>query len=287
MTSLIGWPVAHTVSPVLHNSLYTAMGINGIYIPLPVPSGKLEDAVKGLKAAGFLGFNVTIPYKEEILKFADELGDEVRLLGSANTIKIKDGRLIASNTDADGFVRAFTEQTGSDFRRKKVCLLGAGGTASALSVRIVLEGAESVCIINRTGSRAAELAVHINRKAAECGLAECAAAAEAGSGEALEMLEQCDIVVNTTSVGMHPDVDKNPLQQNFCLKSSQIVYDVIYNPSETMLLRQAKRCGCICANGAGMLFHQGVKAFEIWTERTVPQKILNGLSAEFMKLIAT
>ena len=143
-----------------------------------------------------------------------------------------------------------------------------------------------VNIINRTETRAAELAVNINRILAGRGSTRNVAfAAESGSEEALRQLNECDIIVNTTSVGMHPDVDNCPLPQRFVFQSRQIVYDTIYNPAQTVLLKNAKACGCKTVNGAGMLFHQGLKAFEIWTETVVPQDISNGLLVKFLKFL--
>lgn len=286
LTGLIGNPVEHTVSPVLHNSLFNALGINGIYVPLKVPAGSLKDAVKGLKAADFTGFNVTIPYKEEILEYVDEVSEEVKLLGTVNTVKIADGKLYGFNTDADGFIRAFREQTGTGFEQKQVCLLGAGGTAKALAVKIAMEGAAKVSIINRTGTKAIELATAVNKVLEKTGSSEkIAFAALAGTAEALQMLSSCGIIVNTTSVGMHPDTVSSPIQQDFALQSRQIVYDVIYNPAQTKLLQAAKAIGCKTVNGAGMLYYQGLKAFEIWMDTTVPEEISVSLSTEFLKYL--
>ncbi len=286
LAGLIGNPVAHTVSPVLQNSLFTAMGINGMYLPFRVPAGSIGEAVKGLKALGFTGFNVTIPYKYDIISLCDFISEEVKQLGAANTVKIVDGRLYAYNTDAGGFARAFEEQTGTGFEGKKVCVLGAGGTARALAVKIALKGARMVHIINRTETKAAELAANINCILAGRGnTGNIAFAAEAASEEALRQLRECDIILNTTSAGMYPDIDSCPLQSEFSFQSRQIIYDTIYNPVQTVLLKNARACGCKTVNGAGMLFYQGLRAFEIWTETTVPQDITNELFVKFLKFL--
>ena len=286
LTGLIGNPVGHSVSPVLHNSLYTVLGINGAYVPLPVPGGSLGEAVKGLKACGFAGFNITIPYKEEILEYIDEADEEVKLLGTSNTVCIRNGRLYAYNTDADGFVRDFKEQAGTGFERKNVCILGAGGTARALSAKIILDGAAEVNIINRTGSKAETLAGVLNRLLKERGCAaKRVSAAASYTTEALKLLSRCDVIVNTTSAGMHPVTDASPLPQDFTFKSSQFIYDVIYNPSRTKLISTAKEYGCQTANGAGMLFYQGIRAFEIFTGTTVPDETAKWLLADFLKYL--
>ncbi len=286
LIGLIGNPVEHTISPVLHNSLFQALGINGIYVPLKVPAGSLKDAVKGLKATGYAGFNITIPYKEEILEYVDEVSEEVKLLGTVNTVKIADGKLYGFNTDADGFMRSFQEQARTGFEQKLVCLLGAGGTAKALAVKIAMGGAAKISIINRTQAKAIELASTVNKVLLKAGCAETTAyAASTGTLEALRMLKSCDIIVNTTSVGMHPNTDSSPLPDDFVFQSKQIVYDVIYNPTQTKLLQNARANGCKTLNGAGMLFYQGLKAFEIFLDTVVPEDISVNLSTEFYKYL--
>lgn len=287
LTGLIGNPMEHTVSPVLQNSLFSMMGIDGIYIPIRVPGGKLEEALRGLSACGFSGLNVTIPYKEEILQYLDEISEEAVLLGAANTIRFSDGKLYGYNTDGEGFMRAFTEQTGENFKDKNVCIIGAGGTARALSVKIAAAGAERITIINRTPERAQELSNNAGRLLRERGLIKTTLTPLASeSGDAAEELEKCDIIINTTPAGMYPNTDCSPLKDDFRFRSEQTVYDVIYNPAETKLLAQAKKYGCRTANGAAMLFYQGVRAFEIWTETEIPKQKLKDLSCEFIKYLS-
>lgn len=311
MTGLLGNPVEHTISPVLQNSLFSSTGINGIYLPLKVPEGCLSDVVNGLRAVGFVGFNVTIPYKRAIIEYLDEISEEAELLGAVNTVKIERGRLLGYNTDGDGFMRAFSEQAGTDFAQKKVCILGAGGTARALAIRIALEGADKIHIINRTLLGAKMLAEKINQVMGRRGHAKktdtcdapteaiesivmdspptaaaiTASVAEAGSLESVRVLEQCDIIINATSVGMHPEMNACPLEEGFSFRQEQIIYDVIYNPTETKLMTLARRRGCTAVNGAGMLFYQGVKAFEIWMGSIIPVKKLNELSKVFLEYL--
>lgn len=289
LTGLIGNPLEHTVSPVLQNSLFSSMGINGIYIPLSVPDERLMDAVKGLEACRFKGFNVTIPYKTVILEYLDEISKEAKLLGAVNTVKIIEdkltgnSRLCGHNTDGDGFIRAFHERTGTSFTDKKVCMLGAGGTARALTIKVALEDAKSICIINRTESKAQELAGKVNQIIKSKTWPAPVTSAAFGSDESLRALKECDIIVNATAVGMYPDIDFCPLEDSFPFRPNQIIYDVIYNPIETKLMSLARSKGCVAINGSGMLFYQGVKAFEIWMDKIVPQNTLNDLSSAFIK----
>ncbi len=288
LIGLVGNPVGHSVSPVLQNSFFTAMDINGIYVPLKVPAGCLRDAVRGLRDSGFAGFNITIPYKEEILYYADEVTEEVKLLGAANTVKIENGKFFAYNTDGDGFVRAFEEETGTGFEHKTICILGAGGTAKALAVKIALKGARRISIINRTEIKAVELASSVNHVLiAEGSVENVASAAVSGTAEASRMLNGSDIIVNTTSVGMYPDRDSSPLPQDFLFQKKQIVYDVIYNPAQTKLLSNARANGSKTVNGAGMLFYQGLRAFEIIMGKVVPVDISTRISEDFFKYLGT
>ncbi|MFY9567856.1 MAG: shikimate dehydrogenase [Acetivibrionales bacterium] len=284
LTGLIGNPVEHTVSPVIHNSLFLLMGINGVYLPLKTEETGLEAAVKGLAALGFVGFNVTIPYKEAICSLLDEVDEEVRLLGTANTVKILDGRLYGYNTDGKGFVTAFRKQTGADFAGKKVCILGAGGTARTLAIKVVQEGAGQVCIINRTVSKAVEIAGYINDTLrAGSGLREPVLSLAPDTKRTIEALNESDIIINTTSVGMYPDIGASPVDEGVDFASRPIVYDVIYNPARTRLLSMAHEKGCSIYNGAGMLFYQGIRAFEIWMDTRISDDVLQKLSTSFLK----
>ena len=298
LTGLIGNPVEHTVSPLLHNSLFSEIGINGIYIPLKTPEGSLREVVNSLRLLGFAGFNVTIPYKEQIIDFIDEISDDAKLFGAVNTVKSTEGKLIGYNTDADGFVRAFREQTGTGFYGKKVCILGAGGTARSIAVKILTEDAATLCIINRTAVKAKELASELskltvpdkitgtagsNSSAGCCGTTVFAASS--GSIMSEDLLSSSDIVINTTSAGMYPNISDSPIKLGFKFKKEQIVYDVIYNPVRTKLMADAEACGCKTCNGAGMLFFQGLRAFEIWNGLNVPANVTDKLLKEFLKYL--
>jgi shikimate dehydrogenase len=286
LTGLIGNPVEHTVSPVIHNSLFSYMGINGVYVPLKVDASGLEAAVRGLAALGFAGFNVTIPYKEAVCSLLDEADGEVELLGAVNTVRISDGRLYGYNTDGEGFVEAFKKQTGTGFSGKKVCILGAGGTARTLAIKAVQEGAGEVCIINRTVSKAEEIAGYINvRLLEESRLGKPVLPLVSGAEQVHTAIDEADIIINATSAGMFPDTDASPLDDSVEYRSKPIVYDVIYNPAETRLLRTARMKGCRTYNGACMLFCQGIRAFEIWMGTKVPDDISGELLTSFLKYL--
>lgn len=273
---LMANPIGHTVSPQLHNTLSAMLGIDAVYIPFKVEKDSLGDAVKGLKACNLLGFNATIPFKEELLKYVDECTEEVRLMGSANTVKNTCGRLYAYNTDADGFIRSYKEETGGGFEGREVVMLGAGGTARSLAVRIASKGAAKLYLANRTLEKAQEIANTINATAG--GIIEPLSLSDA---KIKGIIENCDIIVNTTSLGMYPHIEECPLGDDIRFNHKQIVYDVIYNPAKTRLLKLAESCGCKTVNGLGMLFYQGILAYEIWMDMKIPDNVISQLSKEF------
>lgn len=277
LIGLIGNPIEHTISPQLHNTLSDMLGIDSVYIPIKVDKDKTGDMASGFRASNFLGFNVTIPFKVEILKYVDEVSDDVKLMGCANTVKIKDGRLFAYNTDAEGFARAFMKDTGVGFEGKKVVILGAGGTCRSLAVKILRNGAKGLHIVNRSVEKAQAIAGILNDNLAPV----CKAVDLFDKKELHEIIAECDIIVNTTSVGLHPDTELSPIPDDLVLDERVVVYDVIYNPFRTKLLRQAEAFGCRTANGLGMLFYQGVLAYELWMDLKVPQSILEKLYVEF------
>lgn len=281
LLGLLGNPVEHSVSPLLHNTINALLGIDAVYLPMKVEKNRLGEMVEGLRACNFTGFNVTIPFKEEILRYVDQMSDEVRLVGSANTINNSDGRLIACNTDAEGFVRAFEEDTGNSFTAKKVIILGAGGTARSLAAKVASKGAVKLHLINRTIEKADKIAAMIKSRYPVI----CKTADFKDRILLQNIIKESDIVINTTSVGLHPNTEECPLGEDILFDRKQTVYDVIYNPFKTKLLRLAERTGCKTANGIGMLFYQGILAYEIWMDVKIPEDTLKGLYAEFINYL--
>jgi len=279
LLGLLGYPVEHSCSPLLHNTLSSIMGIDVVYVPLPTVPGKLGDVVKALKSCGFIGVNVTIPFKGDILRYVDECSDDVKLMGSANTLTFRDNRIIASNTDAAGFVLSFRRQAGCDFYGKKVVVLGAGGTSRALSMKIAAEGASEIRIVNRTPEKARSIAERINKHFGT--MRTSVEAVDYVRAEEEKIFEKCDILINTTPAGMYPRIDECPLNPGIKLRKDQVIYDVIYNPAVTKLMRRGMECGCKTLNGSGMLFYQGVLSFETWMNVSIPREILDKVYADF------
>jgi shikimate dehydrogenase len=277
---IIGNPIKHSISPQLHNTISRQLGIDIVYVPFNVCEKDLEDAVKGLKSLNVLGFNVTIPHKESIIGCLDEISNEAKLMGSVNTVKNIEGKLYGYNTDARGFIKAFTHETKKSFKDKTVAIIGGGGTARALAVKVALEGVKKIYIINRTLSRAIDIADVVNSN-----IKNIAEVVRLNSDESTFALHRADIIVNTTPLGMYPYVDRTPLDNTFLFSKDQIVFDVIYNPPKTRFLSQAQKCGCTIVNGFGMLLFQGVLAYEIWTGVEVSSNLVKQIQNSFLDYI--
>lgn len=280
LIGLIGNPVEHSISPQLHNSLSKMLGIELVYVPLKVEKRDLEVVVKALKALDFVGFNVTIPYKREIMKYLDENIKDAILMGAVNTVKKIDGRLYGYNTDAEGFIRSYREEIGEGFKGKKVVLIGAGGVARSIAVKISYEGVEKISLVNRSKERAIELADIVNENIREV------VQVYSFNDKTFRMaFEESDIIINTTSLGMYPDIKSTPVINTDYFRSNHIVYDVIYNPQKTKLLSDAEKKGCRIVNGLGMLFYQGINAYEIWTGYRFTEDELKDIYKSFKKIL--
>ncbi len=277
---VLGNPIEHTFSPQLHNTISKHLNVDTIYVPFRVEKEDLQDAVKGLKALNVIGFNVTIPYKKEIMKYLDENSREALLMGAVNTVKNIDGRFYGYNTDGEGFSRAFKEETGTDFKGKDVVILGAGGAARAIATKTAIEGAGRIHIINRTPERAKEIADLVNNN-----VRKIVNAYWNKDDAAVEVFNHCDVIINTIPVGMYPDTDAVPMDDRYSFSSHQIVYDTIYNPAKTKFLSLAEQKGCKIINGLGMLFYQGIFAYEIWTGIKLPNDFVKEIFKAFLGLL--
>jgi shikimate dehydrogenase len=253
--ALFGCPVHHSLSPLMHNDAFQRMNIAAHYHAFHVEPEHLQDAVAGVRALGIAGLNVTIPHKTAIMALLDDIDAEARRIGAVNTIVNENGRLIGYNTDGLGYVRALEEETNVDIQEKRILLIGAGGAARGIYFSLIDRVAKRIDICNRTVSKAKQLI--------EEGDAAVSSAAFSLS-EAEQRLGEYDIVINTTSVGMYPNVEQMPLSLAN-LKEGTIVSDIIYNPLETKWLKEARERNAIVQNGVGMFIYQGALAFEKWT----------------------
>lgn len=264
--ALIGDPVGQSLSPAMHNAAFRALGLNCAYITLRVPKPTLANAIAGVRALGIAGLNVTIPHKINIISLLDELDESANLVGAVNTVKNNRGKLIGFNTDGEGALRALEEKIGS-VKGKEVVLLGAGGAARAIAFSLARAGAR-LTIANRTVPRAQALASAVEQK-----LSTNVKVASLNRAELTKALKNVDVLINATSVGMHPKIDKTLVRANM-MRRGLVVYDIVYKPLRTKLLREARRAGGKTIDGLGMLVHQGALAFEIWTGKRAPIKIM-------------
>ncbi|MBY0216396.1 shikimate dehydrogenase [Paenibacillus illinoisensis] len=256
LLGVFGDPIAHSKSPAMHNAALATAGVNGLYMPLHVRPEQLEAAVKGIVALGYRGVNVTIPHKEEVMKYLDVIDDSARLIGAVNTIVNDNGKLTGYNTDGIGYVRSLKEEAVPKLAGKKIAVLGAGGAARGAIYALALEKPERISILNRTAERAVALASDLRRH-------ELGNITGSGMEEAAAVLASADIVINTTAAGMHPHIDDVPVNPEL-IREGAAVSDLIYNPLETRLLREARLRGCVVHGGLGMFVYQGAVAFEHW-----------------------
>lgn len=257
---LLGYPVSHSKSPQMLNKVCEVLGIPAMYLAYTVAPEELGHAVRGMKALGFIGFNVTIPHKVAIIPFLDELDETAKEIGAVNTVVNKDGKLIGYNTDGVGYLRSLEEETAFSLQDKTVTILGAGGAARAVSITLAKAGVKQMFIANRTVEKAEELANVIET---------FTSASAVSLPLSHEKIAESHLLVNTTSIGMSPHMEDMPVPADF-LHRKLLVSDLIYRPKETRLLQTAKQIGAQTHGGLGMLLHQAAVAVEHWFEKTAP-----------------
>lgn len=265
---LLGSPVSHSLSPAMHNTSFQKLGIDNVYLAFEVKEENLDETVKVFRELNVFGFNLTMPCKKKIIGSLDELSTAARLIGAVNTVVNKDGKLIGHNTDGIGYVESIREN-GVEIAGSEITLLGAGGAAGAAAVQMALEGAKMIHIANRRSRswEAARRLVDTINSETECradltDLEDTAALAD--------RIASSSLLTNATSAGMAPGTDVTPVPDRSVFRKDLVVSDVIYNPRETRLLREARECGCRAYNGMYMLLYQGAAAFRLWTGQEMP-----------------
>jgi shikimate dehydrogenase len=263
---VIGDPIEHTLSPTIHNAAFNHLKLNFVFLAFRVKAVDLENAVRGMRGLGIHGLNVTMPHKSMVIGYLDEVDSTVKFLGSANTILNTDGKLSGFNTDGVGALKALREN-GTELSEKKVLLLGAGGAAKAIAFALAKEVGE-LAILNRTAEKAKELAETLGR------ISNKKVVGGALSSDAIaENLRDSDVLINATSVGMKPNLSQSLVAPQW-LKSDLAVMDIVYNPVETKLAKDAKAAGAKVVSGVEMLIYQGAESFEIWTNRSAPIEVM-------------
>jgi len=251
--AVLGDPISHSMSPVMHNSMCISNALDYIYIPLHVYPENLSNAIQGIKALNIAGFNLTIPHKETVIQYLDELDASAKQVGAVNTVVNENGKLIGYNTDGDGFLFSLASELNVSARDQHIVILGAGGATKSITHAIAQAHPKSIIFTNRTIEKATQLATQYNGKAVP------------NTSHLLEYLSRADIVINTTSIGM--DGISSPVLSYEWVNKSQTIIDIIYAPLETPFLKQCRLKGATTLNGIGMLAGQGVKAFQLFTKQ--------------------
>ena len=281
LCAVLGSPIRHSASPATHNAAFTKLGLNWRYLAFEVDPKNLRAAIDGAKAMNFAGLNLTVPHKLLALKMVDELDTSAKKWGAVNTIKFvqsrksrvqnSEMRAIGFNTDADAIATSLREDLKMNLRGAKILLLGAGGAGRTAALKLASEKIAELFLVNRTRAKAGEIAHEIKKQFPSVKVF-------------LDFPKaKVDLILNATSLGLKPD-DRSPLnEKQFSLKQTRAVYEMIYRPAETKLLKAAKKSGCQTANGLGMLLHQGAKAFEIWTGRRAPLDVMRRQLVQSLK----
>lgn len=261
---VIGDPIEHSVSPAMHNAAFKALNLDLVYLAFRVRKEELERAVNGVRSLGMVGINVTIPHKVAILRFLDALDPVAEAINAVNAVHNRRGELIGYNTDGMGALLALEKMV--DLRAARIVLLGAGGAARSIAFCVAKE-CQGLAILNRTPKRAVELADSLSHlRASTVGLPL--------TNETIrEALADADVLINATSVGMSPNVDET-LVDGELMRPDLVVFDIVYNPPKTRLLREAEKAGAATMNGIDMLVYQGAASFEIWTGRKAPVDVM-------------
>jgi shikimate dehydrogenase len=274
---VIGDPIEHTMSPVMHNAAFNYLGLDYIYAAFRVRKEELGKAVAGMRALNITGLNVTIPHKVTVMPFLDELDPLAEKIGAVNTLVNDNGVLRGYNTDATGFLQALLGN-GIEPREKKVVILGAGGASKAISFILADQGAGLV-ILNRLLEMdwAEELAHQISEV-----FKKEVKALELNEANLATVLDKADVLVNATSVGMSPDIDETPVPSEL-LRPGLVVFDAVYNPLKTKLLGEAKAAGAKTISGLDMLVWQGALALERWTGEKAPVELMQKEAAKVLE----
>ena len=272
VVGLMGYPLSHTISPAIHNSAFSALGLDWVYLPFEVQPEYLKEAIFGLKPLGIAGVNITIPHKVQALAYMDGLSPEAELIGAINTIVVKEDRLFGDNTDGKGFIRSLKE-TGFSLKGKRVALIGAGGAGRAVSISLAREGVDTLYIFDANKERGESLISYIKDRFDTL---------------VLEMKDpsvamDIDLLVNATPCGMKEN-DPLPIDTGF-ISADLLVYDLIYNPQKTRFLEEAERKGAKILSGLAMLVYQAALSFSAWTGIMPPVDVMmDAAKSELVKI---
>lgn len=256
--AVLGHPIGHTLSPVMHNASMEKLGFDGIYLALDVHPDRLMEVLPSMELMGFAGVNLTVPHKEIAFRGLDKLDESAKLFGAANTVEFTEDGMVGHNTDGYGFIKALEEAFGKSVEGDSIFILGCGGAGRATALQSAVKGAKTLVLADVDPERVRRLKEEINQIAPEVEVVEALCDCKKA-----EVCRECDLVVQASPVGMKKD-DPSLLPPE-AFREGQRVFDLIYMYPETAILTTAREAGAKVANGLGMLLHQGARAFEIWT----------------------
>ncbi|PAX51109.1 shikimate dehydrogenase [Brunnivagina elsteri] len=272
LLGVIGHPVEHSLSPLMHNAAISQMGIDYVYLPFAIAPENLAAAIKGFEAIGVVGFSVTIPHKQAIMAFLSEISVLAEAIGAVNTVVRKNNQWVGTNTDVEGFIAPLRSQYNRDWSQTTAVILGNGGAARAVVAGCVQLGCAEIHVVGRNFAKLETFRDSWANSSLKANL-------QTHQWELLpKLLPHADLLVNTTPIGMYPNIQESPLSEEEIEKlnpNSPIVYDLIYTPNPTKLLQQTQKIGAIAIDGLEMLVQQGAAALKIWCDReTIPVDIM-------------
>jgi len=272
---VIGDPIEHTLSPAMHNAAFEALNLDYVFLAFKVKSAGVADAVNGMRALNIRGLNVTMPHKSTVINHLDRVDLSAQIVNSVNTILNKESLLFGFNTDGVGALKALREN-GIEPKGRKVLLLGAGGAARAIAYTMAKE-ADELVVLNRTLKQAHDLA-----KLLQKAVNKKIVAGSLSPSDIEQNLQDSDILINATSVGMKPNIDESPVKSKL-LRSNLAILDIVYNPLETKLSIDAKSAGAKVVSGVEMLIYQGAASFEVWTGKPAPVHVMRQAALNHLK----
>jgi shikimate dehydrogenase len=274
---VIGDPIEHSLSPIMQTAAFEALNLDYVFLAFKVKSACVEDAVNGMRALNIRGLNVTMPHKSKVIDFLDRVDLSAQIVNSVNTILNKENLLFGFNTDGVGALRALKEN-GVALKGRKVLLLGAGGAARAIAYTMAKE-ADELAILNRTVKQAQAIAKLLEKS--------CSKKIVAGSLSPSDIernLQDSDILINATSLGMRPNAEESIVSPKL-LRRNLAVMDIVYNPLETKLTKDAKEAGAKVVSGIEMLIYQGAASFEIWTGKSAPVEVMRKVALNHLQKV--
>ncbi|MFA5880308.1 MAG: shikimate dehydrogenase [Candidatus Margulisiibacteriota bacterium] len=276
---IIGNPISHTASPNMQMAGFDALKLNYVYLPFLVQEAELPNAIAAIKALNIKGINVTVPYKEKVIPYLDELDASAVIMQAVNTIVNRGGKLIGYNTDGDGFIYDLVIKNKISLSNKVVTVIGAGGAAKAIAFSLIKYNLKELILLNRTKMRLIELKSMLEAKTKIKINFQTLA-----STDLKDYLSRSDIIINTTSLGMAPNTSETPIYDFSFVRKQQVFYDIIYKPALTYFLKQAQERDATILNGLGMLLGQGVLAFKLFTNCDPPVGIMKNALTKIFKV---